>query len=142
MKAEADATQANTFRQLEQMNAMFHRIVSRLAAPGASGDARAGGRATSGTSGDVDAAPAGDRARKAVLRREGHLRRGRRGGRRAGRRGERRGGIATAACGQLLVHSGATGTGRFSGAGSAAASAADAAPPPPRPTDYTNTSIP
>jgi len=35
VKAEADATQANTFRQLEQMNAMFHHIVSQLPAPAA-----------------------------------------------------------------------------------------------------------
>jgi len=35
MKAEADATQANTFRQLEQMTAMFHHIVSQLPAPAA-----------------------------------------------------------------------------------------------------------
>jgi len=35
MKAEADAAQANSFRQLEQMTAMFHHIVSQLPAPAA-----------------------------------------------------------------------------------------------------------
>jgi len=35
MKAEADAAQANSFRQLEQMTAMFHHVVSQLPAPAA-----------------------------------------------------------------------------------------------------------
>jgi len=35
MKAEADAAQANSFRQLEQMRAMFHHVVSQLPAPAA-----------------------------------------------------------------------------------------------------------
>ena len=35
MKAETDAAQANSFRQLEQMRAMFHHVVSQLPAPAA-----------------------------------------------------------------------------------------------------------
>ena len=126
MKAEADAAQANSFRKLEQMTAMFHHVVSQLPAPAA----------TPVPAAEPPAAPQRRRRRCTSRRsrtqssdstRRPPSTRPCRGGRRAGHRGARRGGIATAVCGQLLVCSGATGTGRFSGAGSAAASAADAA---------------